>query len=353
MMATQAPSNAPFKAPSKANSKATSEATLKLAPSSANAAAAPTLPLSSTSQAVTRRLGLSQPLSQWLNNTFQEVEKTQSAAALAQKSAAKSFTPCIFYVLTDEGDLCALKGRRRPHGRDCELTGDWASSSWLNSTRERPAYADAQDCSALLLIYGAKDINTANLRARLSGVGGAQLLNLAYETGRLFSLPATQLRRALKKRPAVEDCRLTKPLVIAPSRVAHLIWQAKGSGDAALISLAAQCNALAAQCDATPLILIPTSPAYGLDIATQQLIPIASSASTATIERLALLPPLRRDDAVAWTFVSDALAALPDAASIPPLPATIHAQPLPIPTPPGGRTWRRRHARRSGRAPVP
>lgn len=282
---------------------------------------------------VTRRLGLSAPLSNWLNNAFQDFDKAQSGAARATKSAAKSaskpftksFAPCIFYVLTAEGDLCAIKGRRRQDGRDCELTGEWVSSSWIGSARERPAYADAADISVLLLIYNAKDLSSANLRARLSGVSGAQLLSLAYDTGRLYAMTDAQLKRVLQKRAPIDEGRLSNPLLIEPSRVAHLVWHTKGSGDTAVASLAAQSGEVA-------LLLIPTTPAYGLDIAAQQLVPLASSASAATIERVALLPPLRCDDAMSWTFVRDVLAALPDAPSIPPLPATVQAQPLPIPT---------------------
>ena len=302
------------------------------------ASARPTAP--PPAQIVTHRLPLPGPLSQWLNNAFRDVDKDASTRALSKQS----FAPCIFYVLTDERDLCALKGRIRGDGRDAELTGEWASSSWLNSARERPAYADEADRAALLLIFNAKDFYGNDLRARLSGVHGAQLLDLAYNTGRLYTMAATKMKRGLHKRSPLDDRRLSKPLVIDYSRLANLSWEThaaaekianvgKGAikaadkhGEHTVVSLAAECGGM-------PLLLIPTAPPYGLDITTQQLIPIDSSVSINTIERVAALPPLRHDDVLAWTFVSDALAALPDAASLPPLPATIHIPALPMPAP--------------------
>lgn len=277
---------------------------------------APPLPL----PPVRRTLPLAPQLADWLTDTFQHAV---DAEPVAKQKKSSGFQSCIFYVLTDARELHALRGRKRANGSEPELSGEYVSSAWLNSSRERPAYAEESDQAILTLIDTADGADHFELIAHVAGVQGHQLLKLAYETGRLFALSQSALQKALGKRVAIEWRLLKTPLAWAEASVVSLVWER-------IAGIRAPGFRIGATMAGRTVALIPAEPAFALDLDGGKLHPVTTTVSAQTLRVLTRLPALTESNDIAWTFVRDALGALPEASLIPPLPVqTPHALPMP------------------------
>ncbi|MEO8103706.1 MAG: SNF2-related protein, partial [Betaproteobacteria bacterium] len=278
------------------------------------ARAAPTAPAAP----VVRVLPVRGQLHEWLNRSIAADQKgnTAGGAGGRAKKSTPSQVPCLFYILTDEARLHAVRGRRRRDGSEPELTGDRAKTSWIGYGHERPAYASGDDVAVLTLIESCPGAQSYEPIAELSGVAGRQLLTLAAGTGRLFALTATALDHALGKRADVSLRRLPRPLTFGEARVASLTW--REITHATLKNI--RTLRLTATIEGKPVELIPTDPPYALDLEANRIAPVSLALSSASLMQLAALPAVPLDDSLAWAYVRDAIDALPDAAAVPPLP---------------------------------
>ena len=266
---------------------------------------------------IVRTLPIPGRLHQWLHRSIDDDSRDDSEA----KKSTPSFQPCIFYVLTEEAKLFALRGRRRRDGSVAELSGELARPAWLIYGHERPAYASADDVAVLRLIL-ADPVNKG-LRDEpvtvLAGEMGRQLLALAAGTGRLYALGAATLARALKKGAELALRTMPPPLALAEARAATLVWREIEDGRARVLRLAATI-------EGRNVALIPTEPPQALELEANRISPVSLALSTASLVRLAALPPVPVEDALAWSYVRDAIEALPDAAAVPPLPVAAEAR---------------------------
>jgi superfamily II DNA or RNA helicase len=269
---------------------------------------------------IKRALPISPPLAEWLEATFAQ---SQDALPASKQKKASGFVPSVIYVLTDARELHALRGRRRADGSEPELTGEYVSRAWLNSGRERPAYADANDVAVLTLMNTSDGQDGFELVVSLADVHGFQLLKLAHETGRLYVLPQSALNKALTKKAAIEWRLLTPPVALAEDSVVSLVWE-RVSG------LRASGFRIGATMAGRAITLIPTQPAFALDVDQRRLHQVTTTMRSETLRVLTSLPPIGEEDELAWTFVRDALEALPEASLVPPLPVTV-ARVLPVP----------------------
>jgi superfamily II DNA or RNA helicase len=273
--------------------------------------------------ATIRTTPLPAALAQWLDATLPVPAK--AGASAERKPASVAREAVIFYVLTEDAVMHAVRGRRRPDGTEAEMTGEYAGAAWLTSDRALPAYARPADETLMTLIVNHRDFSLGDVAVRLRGEQGYQLIGLARATGRLVALSRAALMRALvKSKTVAAEVRMLKaPLSIGPLAAASLAWRTAEADALKPVRLAATVAG-------KPVALVPTAPPMALDIEHNVLFPVSVAMSEATLLRLTSLPPLRANDATAWTFVQDAIAALPDAATVPPLP---FAPPAPLVAP--------------------
>ncbi|MFN7474176.1 MAG: SNF2-related protein [Burkholderiales bacterium] len=275
---------------------------------------------------VTQKTGLPAPLASWLETTIRvgTGSGTGGAAPSAKKKPSPTTRkPCIFYLLTDDGVLHALRGRRRPDGSEPELTGEYATTAWLGTGRDLPSYADENDIAVLTLMATKREYAYGNLSTRINGVQGYQLLQLAQHTGRLHALRHSSLAAALSKSALPSERSLLDALVFGEPRAASLTWRANDADPANKMRLAASIEGM-------PVVLIASDPPYALDLPQHRLVPVSVAISTPTLMRLTALPAIKPDDDLAWAYVRDAIEALPDAVNVPPVP-TANAARLLIP----------------------
>jgi superfamily II DNA or RNA helicase len=265
---------------------------------------------------VTQKTGLPAPLASWLETTIRvgTGSGTGGAAPSAKKKPSPTTRkPCIFYLLTDDGVLHALRGRRRPDGSEPELTGEYATTTWLGTGRDLPSYADENDVAVLTLMDTRREYAYGNLATVISGVQGYQLLQMAQQTGRLYALRRSSLAAALSKSAHLSERCLLDAVVFGEPRAASLTWRANDGDPAKQVRLAASIEGV-------PVVLIASDPPYALDLPQHQLVRVSVAISTPTLMRLTALPAIKPDDDLAWAYVRDAIAALPDAVNVPPLP---------------------------------
>ncbi len=256
-------------------------------------------------------------LHEWLTRSIEADHKGDAAGGAGAKKSTPSYLPCLFYILTDEARLHAVRGRRRRDGSEPEMTGEHAKTSWIGYGREPPAYARGEDVAVLTLIESSpRDSDPYQPIADLSGDTGRQLLMLAAGTGRLFALSGAALDKALSKRADVSMRKLPRPLVFGEAHVASLTWREVTNGTQHKV----RTLRLAATIEGKPVELISTDPPYALDLEANRIAPVNLALSAASLIQLAALPPVPLDDMLAWSYVRDAIDALPDAAAVPPLP---------------------------------
>ncbi|MFN6171400.1 MAG: SNF2-related protein [Burkholderiales bacterium] len=275
---------------------------------------------------VTQKTGLPAPLASWLETTIRvgTGSGTGGAAPSAKKKPSPTTRkPCIFYLLTDDGVLHALRGRRRPDGSEPELTGEYATTAWLGTGRDLPSYADENDIAVLTLMATKREYAYGNLSTRINGVQGYQLLQMVQQTGRLYALRHSSLAAALSKSALPSERSLREALVFGEPRAASLTWRANDADPANKMRLAASIEGM-------PVVLIASDPPYALDLPQHRLVPVSVAISTPTLIRLTALPAIKPDDDLAWAYVRDAIEALPDAVNVPPVP-TANAARLLIP----------------------
>ena len=259
----------------------------------------------------------------WLEDTF--AAEAMPTATKAKPTAMRE--ALIFYVLADDASLHAVRGRRRRDGSEPELTGDYAGTAWLSGDRALPSYARPADKALLTLMVSEQNFALGSVAVALIGESGALLIELARATGRLYGLNRQMLGKALSKSKAativVQHRQLPPPLMFAALEAASLGWRI--ADREALKPLR-----LAATVKGQQVAIIATAPPMALDLTANCIFPVSVSVSGATLQRLASLPAIRSDDITSWAFVRDAIAALPDANSVPPLPfADDVAVPLP------------------------
>ncbi len=253
-------------------------------------------------------------LYEWLNRSIEAGQKREATGRSGAKKSAPSSVPCLFYVLTDEAMLHALRGRWRRDGSDPELTGEYTKTAWLGYSRSRPTYVRGEDVAVLTLIESHEsDFYSNDPIARLDGETGAQLLSLAAGTGRLFALADAVLAKGLGKRADESMRKLSRPLAFGDACVASLTWREVTRHKVRTLRLAATI-------EGQPVELIPTDPPFALDLTANRIVPVNLALSTSSLAQLSALPPLALDDLLAWSYVRDAIDSLPDAGAVPPLP---------------------------------
>ena len=258
-----------------------------------------------------RTLPVRPDLQAWLRRSIDAAQQQDKVA----KSKVPSFLPCIFFVLTDAAQLYAVRGRRRRDGTETELTGELAKTAWLDYGHELPSYAVPTDV-AILKLFGTAQPEyryESNAVTRVEGELGYQLLSLAAASGRLYAHTEAMLAKALDKRADIALRRLGKPLVFGEARAASLTWRQVDKAKASHLRLGATL-------EGQDVSLVPTVPPYALDVEANRIVPVSMALSARSLAHLAALPPLPLDDAIAWSYVRDAIDALPDAATVPPLP---------------------------------
>jgi hypothetical protein len=211
---------------------------------------------------VTQKTGLPAPLASWLETTIRvgTGSGTGGAAPSAKKKPSPTTRkPCIFYLLTDDGVLHALRGRRRPDGSEPELTGEYATTAWLGTGRDLPSYADENDIAVLTLMATKREYAYGNLSTRINGVQGYQLLQMVQQTGRLYALRHSSLAAALSKSALPSERSLREALVFGEPRAASLTWRANDADPANKMRLAASIEGM-------PVVLIASDPPYALDL---------------------------------------------------------------------------------------
>ena len=263
------------------------------------------------------------PLADWLENTF----AAQVAPAALASKAAPTRESLIFYVITDDGALHAVRGRRRRDGSEPELTGDYAGTAWLTGDRALPSYARPADKALLTLMVSEQNFALGGVALPLLGETGLLLIELARASGRLFALTRAALAKALSKTKTktveMSARQLPPPLLFTPLEVASLSWRVAEREPLKPLRLAATVKG-------QTVVIVATAPPMALDLEANIIFPVSVSVSSSTLQRLASLPALRADDTTSWAFVRDAIAALPDATSVPPLP---FAQDVAVPLP--------------------
>ncbi len=293
-----------------APSSATAAATSRSSSVSRKARAAPPAP-------VVRTVPVRGSLHQWLSRAIEAGHPNEARGSASAKKSTPGYLPCLFYILTDDARLHAVRGRRRRDGSEPELTGEYAKTSWLAYSHDRPSYAGGDDVAVLQLITSHSQAGYSyEPIALLTGETGRQLLTLAAGTGRLFALPGAALTAALGKKAELSQRRLLRPLVFGEVCAASLTWREVAVGNQNKVHTLRLTATIAGQ----PVDLIPTDPPYALDLAANRMTPVSITLSAASLMQLAALPPVPLEDTLAWSYVRDAINALPDAAAVPPLP---------------------------------
>jgi len=271
-----------------------------------------------------RTTPVSAPVAAWLENTF-AAEALPTATKVKTTATREAL---IFYVLADDASLHAVRGRRRRDGSEPELTGDYAGTAWLSGDRALPSYARPADKALLTLMVSEQNFALGSVAVALIGESGALLIELARTTGRIYGMNRQMLGKALSKSKTAaivtQHRQLPPPLMFAALEAASLGWRIADREALKPLRLAATVKGL-------QVAIIATAPPMALDLAANCIFPVSVSVSSATLQRLASLPAIRSDDTTSWAFVRDAIAALPDADSVPPLPFTDDVA-VPLPT---------------------
>ncbi|MEO8384650.1 MAG: SNF2-related protein, partial [Betaproteobacteria bacterium] len=270
-----------------------------------------------------RTMPVAMSVAEWLEETF-SLEALPTATKAKPPATREAL---IFYVLADDASLHAVRGRRRRDGSEPELTGDYAGTAWLDSDRALPSYARPADKALLTLMVSEQNFALGSVAVALIGESGALLIELARATGRLYGMSRQTLAKALTKSKAAtivtQYRQLPPPLIFNALEAASLGWRI--TDREALKPLR-----LTATVKGQQVAIIATAPPMAFDLAANCIFPVSVSVSGTTLQRLASLPAIRSDDTTSWAFVRDAIAALPDADSVPPLPfADDVAVPLP------------------------
>jgi superfamily II DNA or RNA helicase len=270
-------------------------------------------------------------LAMWLKQTY------AAADTPTPKRAKKTDEDVMAFLLSVNGELAAAKAKRSFSNDEITLTGQLPSLSWAHQMRPVPAYIGAEDEPILRTMAAMIGPYQAVPAVMLHGASGTQLLRMVVSTGRVFVAPegwtargavaATDKRRGA---PEPETLRMQNPIAFGAAQPASLSWHTAKTGKTEYTRLAASVD----DRSDFPLPLIAVEPPLVLNDATHELIPVSVMVSQGSLERLLSLPPIKPDDDIAWAYVADAIAALPDADAIPAVPAleTTDA-PLLLPTP--------------------
>jgi len=281
----------------------------------------------------TLRTGLAPELSQWLRAGFETTPRSRANETDAEDS--KAAPDIVAYLLTARGELTIAKARRLKGG-ETKLNVQAASLAWVTHGHATPAYVAPEDEPILRMMAATIGMQSARPVLALSGVIGAQLLDMALATHRLWLAPdgytdSVVRARALK---AADAPSLAAPLAMGEALDAQLVWDAVETPQGPRMALRAKA---AQDADAASMPIIALTPPLAIDAAHLQLRPLKTAVSSATLARLIALPPLKADDATAWAFVDDALRELPDFALVPRCPTVTadnagHVEPpLPVP----------------------
>ena len=276
----------------------------------------------------TVRSGLAADLSLWLRAGFDQTAAPERADANESKAASEF----VAYLLTERGEITIAKARRLKGG-ETKLNVQAASLSWINHGHAAPSYVSGEDEPILRMLAATIGLQSTRPILQLNGATGAQLLRMALASKRLWIAPVgftdTEARtRALK---SANVPTLGGPLTLAEAVPMLLVWENISSPLGERVALRARASE---QVGALSLPIIALDPALVIDTVSNQLRPMQTAVSAATLARLVALPPLKADDASAWAFVADALRDLPDFAAIPRCPTVNDIEaPLPIPSP--------------------
>jgi len=274
----------------------------------------------------TLRTGLAPELSQWLRAGFEQATRAKPADD-AGEAATKSPAEIVAYLLTERGEITIAKARRLKDG-ETKLNVQAASLSWVNHGHAAPAYVAAEDEPILRMMAATIGPQSARPVLLLAGIVGAQLLQMALATGRLWLAPegftdSLARTRALK---SSEQPALAQPLALAEALPMQLVWDEVDSGNGPRVALRAKDEA------GHSVAIIALDPPLVIDATASVLRPLRTQVSAETLARLIALPPLKADDANAWAFVADALRELPDFPAIPRCPTVADVEaPLPVP----------------------
>ncbi len=277
-------------------------------------------PAATTSAATVLRTGVDADLSAWLRSSYQQANPaTDDAVRSAPTKAAPEF---VAYLLTARGELTIAKARRLKSG-DAKLNVQAASLAWVTHDHARPVYVSPEDEPILRLLAATVGLYSARPVLPLRGATGSQLLDMALTTRRLWLAPdgytdSVVRARALKSPDAPT---LAQPLSRGEAINATLSWDEIDTPQGARIFLRARTTEEDAAQPGLPIIAL--DPPLVIDPAHQQLRPLSTAVSAATLARLITLPPLKADDVTAWAFVDDALRELPDFAAIPRCPTVV------------------------------
>ena len=281
-----------------------------------------------TSATNTVRTGLAADLSLWLRAGFDQTAAPERSDAGEPKAA----TEFVAYLLTERGEITIAKARRLKGG-ETKLNVQAASLSWISHGHAAPGYVSDEDEPILRMLAATIGLQSTRPILQLNGTTGAQLLRMALASKRLWIAPVgftdTETRtRALK---SADVPTLGEPLTLAEAVPMLLMWENISSPLGERVALRARASE---QDGALSLPIIALDPPLVIDSKSNQIRPMESAVSAATLARLVALPLLKADDASAWAFVADALRDLPDFAAIPRCPTVNDFEPLlPIPTP--------------------
>ncbi|MBL8311303.1 MAG: DEAD/DEAH box helicase [Burkholderiales bacterium] len=282
----------------------------------ADAAEPPPSPTATT----TLRTGLAPELSQWLRAGFEGTPRLRANDAEADNS--KAAPDIVAYLLTERGELTIAKARRLKGG-ETKLNVQAASLAWVTHGHATPAYVAPEDEPILRMMAATIGMHSARPVLALGGVIGAQLLNMALKTQRLWLAPdgytdSVTRARALK---AADAPTLAEPLALGDAMRATLVWDETTTSQGPRMALRARGTDEAAAAASMPIIAL--EPPLAIDAARRSLRPLTTDVSASTLARLIALPALKPDDATAWAFVDDALRELPDFAAIPRCPTVV------------------------------